>query len=130
MVVTIRVSPDTYELLKELKERRNARSFNRLLRELAERELREKRERVIVDEESQDKVRQTEKREGESILKRCPHCGFKFHGNRVKTEILRVHLPIPRIGMEIEYPGCPNCLRPLTKKLEWRKTEKLAIPTI
>ena len=48
MVVTIRVSPDTYDLLRKVKERRNAKSFNKLLRELAEKELGEKKRRIIV----------------------------------------------------------------------------------
>jgi len=47
MVVTIRVSPDTYELLRELRDRRRV-SFNRLLKQLAEKELNEKREKIIA----------------------------------------------------------------------------------
>ena len=131
MVVTIRVSPDTYDLLKELKERRKARSFNKLLRELAEKELgKRKRRIVIVDEEAPAEEKQAEKKEEENpILEKCPHCGFRLQGNRVQAEILNVHLPVPRIGMEIEYLGCPNCMRPLTKKLNWKKTEKFAIPS-
>ena len=130
MVVTIRVSPDTYELLKELKERRKARSFNRLLRALAEKELREKKERVVVGEEAPAEENQAEKKEEDPTLEKCPNCGFRLQGNRVQAEILNVHLPVPRIGMEIIYPACPNCMLPLTQKLGWKKTEKFKIPTI
>ena len=123
MVVTIRVSPDTYELLRELKERRKARSFNRLLRELAEKELGEKRKRVVVEE--------AEKEEEEALIpEKCPHCGSRLRGNNVRVELHNVHIPIPRIGIEIQYLGCPFCERPLTKTIQWRKTEKFKIPTI
>jgi len=122
MVVTIRVSPETYDLLRELRDRRGARSFNRLLRELAEKELNEKKGRVIIEGE------QAEKRgKGDLILEPevCPHCGYRFQGNRFRTEILNIHLPVPKLGLEIRYPGCPACMLPLTENLTWRKTEKL-----
>jgi len=116
MVVTIRVSPDTYDLLKELKERRGAKSFNKLLKSLAERELGKKRRRVVIREEVPAK--------GEDlILESCPHCGAKLLGNNV--ELHNVHIPIPRIGMEIQYLACPFCELPLTKTLQWRRIEKL-----
>ena len=121
MVVTIRVSPDTYDLLKELKERRGAKSFNKLLKSLAERELGKKRRRVVIREEVPAK--------GEDlILESCPHCGAKLLGNNMGVELHNIHIPIPRIGIEIQYLGCPFCERPLTSKIEWRKIEKFKIP--
>ena len=129
MVVTIRVSPDTYDLLKELKERRKARSFNSLLRELVEKELREKRGRVVVSEEAPAEEKQAEKEEEDALIpEKCPYCGSRLRGNNVRVELHNVHVPIPRIGIEIQYIACPFCERPLTKTLQWRKTEKFAIP--
>ena len=120
MVVTIRVSPETYNLLKELRDRRGAKSFNKLLKELAERELGKGRSPITCEGPQGERGKEDLIPEPEN----CPHCGFKFQGNRLRTEILRVHLPIPKLGLEIEYPGCPQCLLPLSQQLTWRKTEK------
>jgi len=123
-MTTIRVATTTRDLLKRLKEQKKARSFDRLLRELVAKELGERRERgrVVVEE--------AEKEEGDDqIPEKCPHCGSRLQGNNVRVELHNVHIPIPKIGIEIQYLGCPFCERPLTKTLQWRKTEKFKIPT-
>ena len=48
-------------------------------------------------------------------IEKCPYCGFKLQGNRVNAEILNVHLPFPRIGIEFNYLACPNCEKPLSE---------------
>ena len=52
-------------------------------------------------------------------LDKCPYCGFKLQGNKVRVELLNVHLPLPRIGIEFNYLACPACEKPLTK-ITWK----------
>ena len=52
-------------------------------------------------------------------LDKCPYCGFKLQGNKVRVELLNVHLPLPRIGIEFNYLACPSCEKPLTK-ITWK----------
>jgi len=52
-------------------------------------------------------------------IEKCPYCGFKLQGNRVNAEILNVHLPFPRIGIEFNYLACPNCEKPLSE-ITWK----------
>ena len=130
MVESIRISPDTYQLLKELKERVKARSFNKLLKDIAEKELGKTKRRIVVEEKGPADKQPEKKEEETSIPETCPHCGSRLQGNNVRVELLNVHLPVPRIGIEIQYIACPFCERPLTKTLQWKKTEKFEIPTI
>ena len=52
-------------------------------------------------------------------LDKCPYCGFKLQGNKVRVELLNIHLPLPRIGIEFNYLACPACEKPLTK-ITWK----------
>jgi len=52
-------------------------------------------------------------------LDKCPYCGFRLQGNKVRVELLNVHLPLPRIGIEFNYLACPACEKPLTK-ITWK----------
>ena len=52
-------------------------------------------------------------------LDKCPYCGFKLQGNKVRVELLNIHLPLPRIGIEFNYLACPSCEKPLTK-ITWK----------
>ena len=52
-------------------------------------------------------------------LDKCPYCGFKLQGNKVRVELLNIPLPLPRIGIEFNYLACPACEKPLTK-ITWK----------
>ena len=56
-------------------------------------------------------------------LDKCPYCGFKLQGNNIKVELLNIHLPIPRIGIELNYLACPSCEKPLTK-ITWKPIQQ------
>ena len=52
-------------------------------------------------------------------LDKCPYCGFSLQGNKIRVELLKIHIPIPRTGIELQYLACPNCEKPLTK-ITWK----------
>ena len=54
---------------------------------------------------------------------KCPYCGQNFRGNLVKMELLNVHIPIPRIGIELLYRACPSCEKPLTQ-ITWKPIQQ------
>jgi len=52
-------------------------------------------------------------------LDKCPYCGLNFRGNRVRIQLLNVHLPLPRVGIELIYQACPSCEKPLSE-ITWK----------
>ena len=56
-------------------------------------------------------------------LDKCPYCGLNFRGNRVKAELLTIHIPLPRTGIELLYKACPGCEKPLSE-ITWKPMEQ------
>ena len=56
-------------------------------------------------------------------LDKCPYCGLNFRGNRMRIQLLNVHLPLPRVGIELIYQACPSCEKPLSE-ITWKPMEQ------
>ena len=68
---------------------------------------------------SQKEPQSPEPSQAPQNLDKCPYCGFRLQGNKVRVELLNIHLPLPRIGIEFNYLACPACEKPLTK-ITWK----------
>ena len=142
----IKVTDDVYEALDAIKREKGLRSPNAVIKKLLEgkiekvtiSESKEKHEDMsrealrknIVEIKamvqklldlvgSQKESQSPEPLQAPENLDKCPYCGFKLQGNKVRVELLNVHLPLPRIGIEFNYLACPACEKPLTK-ITWK----------
>jgi len=77
----------------------------------------------ILDLTESGKLSQNSQNPQNLAIEKCPYCGLNFRGNRVKAELLTVHLPLPRIGIELLYKACPSCEKPLSE-ITWKPMEQ------
>ena len=142
----IKVTDDVYEALEAIKREKGLRSPNAVIKKLLEGKIekvtigepkekhedmsREALRKNIVEIKamvqklldlvgSQKESQSPEPLQAPENLDKCPYCGFKLQGNKVRVELLNVHLPLPRIGIEFNYLACPACEKPLTK-ITWK----------
>ena len=77
----------------------------------------------ILDLTESGKLSQNSQNPQNLAIEKCPYCGLNFRGNRVKAELLTIHIPLPRTGIELLYKACPGCEKPLSE-ITWKPMEQ------